>query len=168
MSAAANAREMERPPAIVFRSIFVAVRPILCLLLFAQNHFALAHQLVVQPQAIFIRCRFASRARRAAEQPHACRGLKNVRRKRAAIHIKFNAQIACVGNPGDLVAFIEHDDLRDESNEYGTFSHFFCGQPSSRPPLLIALVQRDDSIFPGKNSCGHRHYTEGPVKRDLV
>jgi hypothetical protein len=23
-----------------------------------------------------------------------------------------------------LVAFIDHDDLRDESNEYGAFSHF--------------------------------------------
>jgi hypothetical protein len=93
-------------------------------LFFAQNHFALAHQLVVQPQAIFIGCCFASGARRAAEETHAGRSLENIRGKRTAVYVKFDAQIPCVRNPGYLVAFIDHDDLRDESNEYGTFSHF--------------------------------------------
>ena len=84
----------------------------------------MAHELVVQPQAVLVCGRFASGARRAAEQPHAGRRLKNVRRKRTPVHIEFNAQIARVGNPGYLVSFIDHDDLRDESNKYGAFSHF--------------------------------------------
>jgi len=92
--------------------------------LFAQNDFALAHELVVQPQAVLIRGRFASGARRAAKQPHAGGRLKNVGRKRTAVYIEFDAQIARVGDPGYLVAFVNHDDLRDESNEYGAFSHF--------------------------------------------
>jgi hypothetical protein len=91
---------------------------------FAQDDFALAHELVVQPHAVLIRGRFASGARRAAEQPHAGRRLINVRRKRTPVHIEFHAQIARVRDPGYLVAFVNHNDLRDESNEYGTFSHF--------------------------------------------
>jgi len=89
-----------------------------------------AHELVVQPQSVLVRSRFASGARRAAEQAHAGRGLKNVRGKRATVHIEFDAQITRIGNPGYLVAFIDHDDLRDESNEYGAFSHFFQVAPT--------------------------------------
>ena len=92
----------------------------------------MAYELVVQPQAVFISGRFTSWARRAAEEPHSCRSLKNVARKRAPVHIEFHAQIARVGNPGDLVAFIDHDNLRDESYEYGTFSHFLCGPSAVR------------------------------------
>ena len=84
----------------------------------------MAHELVVQPQAVLIRCRFASGTRRAAEQPHAGRRLKNVRRKGTSVHVEFDAQIACVRDPRHLVGFIDHDDLRDESNEYRAFSHF--------------------------------------------
>jgi len=97
-----------------------------------------AHELVVQPQAILIGGRFAAGARRAAEQAHAGRRLKNVRGKRAAVHIKFHAQIAGVGNPGYLVAFIDHDNLRNKSNEYGAFSHSLydpCANPAVTPNL---------------------------------
>src|SRR5205823_5144496 len=104
---------------------FAASRSLLSAdLSFSENHFALAHELVVQPQAVLIRGRFAARTWRAAEQPHAGRRLKNVRRKWTPVHIEFHAQIACVGDPGHLVGFVDHDDLRDESNEYGAFSHF--------------------------------------------
>ena len=89
----------------------------------------MAHELVVQPQAVLVGGRFASGARRAAEQPHAGRRLKNVGRKRTPVHIEFDAQIARVGDPGDLVAFIDHDDLRDKSNEYGAFRHFSVWLP---------------------------------------
>ena len=84
----------------------------------------MADQLVVEPQAVFIRRRFAAGSRRAAEQAYARGCLKNVRRKGAAIHVEFDAQIAGVGDPGYLVAFIDNDDLGDKSNEYGAFSHF--------------------------------------------
>jgi len=93
-------------------------------LFFPKNHFAVAYELVVEPQAIFVRRRFAAGTRRAAEQTHAGGRLKHVRRKGAAIHVEFHAQVAGVGDPGDLIAIVENDDLRDESNEYGAFSHF--------------------------------------------
>jgi len=117
----------------------------------------MAHELVVQPQTVFICGCLAARTRRAAEQAHAGRRLKNVRRKRTPVHIEFHSQIACVGDPGNLVAFIKHDDLRNESNEYGTFSHFLCGPCGSGPKLLILSVHSDDSIFSGENSCELRH-----------
>src|SRR5216110_1623198 len=52
---------------------------IFSLLLFSQDDFAVAHELIVQPQTVLVRGRFATGARRAAEQPHAGRRLKNVR-----------------------------------------------------------------------------------------
>src|SRR6266404_2585570 len=93
-------------------------------LFFAEDDFAVTDELVVQPQLVFVGGRFAAWAWRAAEQAHARGRLKNVRRKGTAVHIKFDAQIAGVGDPGDLVAVVEHDGLRDESNEYGAFRHF--------------------------------------------
>src|SRR5260370_31892769 len=98
-------------------------------LFFPENHFALAHELVVEAQTILVGGRFAPGARRAAEQPHAGGRLKNVGRKRTAVHIEFDAQIARVGDPGYLVAFIDHHDLRNKSNEYGAFSHFSVWSP---------------------------------------
>src|SRR5467141_1783862 len=47
--------------------------------LFAQDDFAVPHELIVQPQAVLVGGRLASGARGAAEQPHAGRRLKNVR-----------------------------------------------------------------------------------------
>jgi hypothetical protein len=105
-------------------------------LFFAQDHFALAHELVVQPQTVFIGGRFASGPRRAAKEPHSRRSLKNIGGKRAPVHVEFHAQIAGVGNPGYLVAFIDYDDLGDESYEYGAFSHFLCGPMPCGPMLL--------------------------------
>ncbi len=105
----------------------------------------MADELIVQPQAVLVRGRLASRARRAAEQPHAGRRLKNVRRKRTPVHIKFDAQIARVGDPGYLVAFLDDDDLRDESNEYGAFSHFSMwarGNSGAHAPKLMSLQGR--------------------------
>ena len=84
----------------------------------------MADELIVEPQLVFVGGRFAAGARRAAEQAHARGRLKNVGRKGTAVHIKFDAQIAGVGNPRDLVAVVEHDGLRDETNEYGAFRHF--------------------------------------------
>ena len=84
----------------------------------------MADELIVEPQLVFVGGRFAAGARRAAEQAHARGRLKNVGRKGTAVHIKFDAQIAGVGNPRDLVAVVENDGLWDESNEYGAFRHF--------------------------------------------
>jgi hypothetical protein len=127
-------------------------------LFFAQDDFALAYELVVQPQAVFVGGRLAPRARRTAEQAHASRRLKNVRRKRAAVDIEFYTQIAGVGDPGDLVALINHDDLRDEANEYRAFSHFLLSPHAVVGLILLLLsVHSDDSIFPVKNSCKLPH-----------
>ena len=89
----------------------------------------MADELVVEPQLVFVGGRFAARARGTAEQAHPRGRLKNVRRKGTAVHIKFDAQIAGVGDPGDLVAVVEHDGLRDESNEYRAFRHLFYLTP---------------------------------------
>ena len=84
----------------------------------------MSDELIVQPQLVFIRGRFAAGTWRAAEQAHTGWRLKNIRRKGTAVHVKFDAQIAGVGDPGDLVAVVQHDGLRDETNEYGAFRHF--------------------------------------------
>lgn len=99
-------------------------RALVCRLFFAENHFALAHKLVVEPQAVFVGCCFAAGARRAAHQANPRGRLKNIRRKGAAIHIKFHSQIAGIGNPRNLIAGVDDYRLRNQSNEYGAFSHF--------------------------------------------
>jgi hypothetical protein len=93
-------------------------------LFFTQDDFALAYQLIVEPEAIFIRGTLEADAGRAAQQAHACGSLKNVGRKRAAVDVEFDAKIAGVGDPGDLVSWVEYDDLGYESNKYGTLCHF--------------------------------------------
>src|SRR3977135_1226978 len=80
-----------------------------CPLFLAKDHFAVAHELIVQPQLVFVGGCFAAGPRRAAEQADAGGPLKNVRRKGTAVHIKFDPQIAGVGDPRDLVAVVEHD-----------------------------------------------------------
>src|SRR5260370_28422220 len=90
----------------------------------AQDDFAVAYQLVVQPQTVFICCRLAAWTRRTTEQAHAGRCLKNIRRERTTVHVELHPQIPRVGDPVHLVAFINHDDFRAKSNQYGPFTHF--------------------------------------------
>jgi len=97
-----------------------------------EDDFALADELVVEPEAIFVGGGFRAWPRRAAEQTNAGGRLEDVRGKRAAVHVEFDAQIAGVGEPGDLVAGIEYDDLRNESNEYGAFGHLRCAPQKER------------------------------------
>ena len=104
-------------------------------LFFPEDHFAVANELVVQPKLVFVGGRFAARTWRAAEETHAGGRLKNIRRKGAAIHIKFDAQISGVGDPGDLVAVVEYDRLRDESDKYWAFSHFSLPSGSAREQI---------------------------------
>ena len=84
----------------------------------------MADELVVEPQTVLVRGRFAAGAWRAAQQAHPGGRLKHIRGKGAAVGVEFDAQIARVGDPGNLVAFVEHYNLRNQSNEYGAFSHF--------------------------------------------
>ncbi len=94
------------------------------LLLVAENHFAVPHELVIEPQAVFVTGGFAAGTRRAAQQAHAGGRLKNIRGKRTAVDVKLDAQIASVGNPGNLITGIKDHRLRNQSNQYGAFSHF--------------------------------------------
>ena len=66
--------------------------------------------------------------RQAAEKAHACRRLKNIGGKGAAVDIEFDAKIAGIGDPGDLITGVENDDLWYESNEYGALCHC-CSAP---------------------------------------
>ena len=93
------------------------------LLLLAKDDFTLAYKLVVEPQAVLVGRGFAPGTGRAAEQANAGWRLKHVRGKRAAVHVKFDAQVSRVGNPGDLVAGIQYDRLWNESYENRAFRH---------------------------------------------
>jgi hypothetical protein len=93
-------------------------------LFLAEDNFTLADELVVEPNTILVGGALKTDARRPAEQAHACRSLENIGRKRAAIHVEFDAKIAGVRDPGDLITGIEYNDLRYKSNEYGTLCHF--------------------------------------------
>jgi hypothetical protein len=95
-------------------------------LFFAEDDFTLADELIVEPQAVFVGGTFEAGAWRAAEEADARGRLKNIGRERAAIDVEFDAKIAGVGHPGNLIAGIENDNLGDKSNEYGSLSHFFC------------------------------------------
>lgn len=99
-------------------------------LFIANDDFALAYELVIEPQAVFVRSGLGAGARWAAEQAYASGNLKNVGRERAAVDVEFDAKIAGVRNPRDLIAGIENDDLRNESNEYGAFGHCVFGAAS--------------------------------------
>jgi hypothetical protein len=103
-------------------------------LFFAENDFALTYELIVEPDTILVGGSLEAEAGRAAQQAHACGGLKNVGRKGTAVDVEFDAKIAGVGDPGDLISGIENDHLGYESNKYGALCHFsstpsgFAGQ----------------------------------------
>jgi hypothetical protein len=105
------------------------------LLLLAEDDFALANELIVEPEAVFVGGSLEAGARRAAEKAHSRGRLKDIGGKRAAVDIEFNAQIAGVGDPGDLVAGVENDDLGYESNEYGALCH--CSSAPSRNDGIV-------------------------------
>ena len=107
-----------RVPAFSFAEAFLCTR-----LLVAENDFAVAYELVVEPEAILEGCGFEAGSWWTAEQANAGRRLEDIRGEGATVRVEFDAQVAGVGKPGDLVARIEHDDLRDKSNQYGTFGH---------------------------------------------
>src|ERR1700732_2348331 len=89
-----------------------------------QNDFALAHHLVIQPHSILVITLFRPHSRRTAQQTHPRRRLKHVRRKRAAVHIKLDAQIPRIRNPRNLVPRIQHHRLRDQPHQHRPLSHF--------------------------------------------
>jgi hypothetical protein len=101
-------------------------------LFFAKDDFALAYELIVKPDAILVGGALEAESWRAAQQAHAGRGLKNIGRKGAAVDVEFDAKIAGVGDPGDLISGVENDHLGYESNEYGTLCHFSSAPPGSR------------------------------------
>jgi hypothetical protein len=76
------------------------------LLFLAENDFALAHKLIVEPEPVFVGGSFEADAGRAAQKAHAGRRLKNVGRKGATVDVEFDAKIARVGDPGDLISGI--------------------------------------------------------------
>jgi hypothetical protein len=92
----------------------------------------MADHLVVEPEPIFVGSSFCPGTGRPAEQAHAGRRLKDVGRERASVDVEFNAQVSRVGDPGDLVAVVENDRLRDESDEYGAFCHVMCDPDAMR------------------------------------
>ena len=92
-------------------------------LLVAEEDFAAADELVVDPDAVFVADGFRTEARGASLQTHSGRRLENVRAERAAVHVEFDAKIASIAEPGNLVAGIEHDGFREDPDENGAVSH---------------------------------------------
>lgn len=91
--------------------------------LFAEENFAAAYELVVDPQAVLEGAGFGAGARRAGLQAHASRRLKNIGGKRAAIDVEFDAQVAGVADPGDLITGIKDHDFGENSHENWAFGH---------------------------------------------
>jgi hypothetical protein len=94
-------------------------------LLIAENHFALADQLVIQPQPVFKSCAFNPGPGRTAQQPHACRSLKYIGGKWAPVSVELDPEIPSVRQPGDLVAIIKHHNLGNYAYKYRPLSHYF-------------------------------------------
>ncbi len=91
--------------------------------LVAKLHFAAADQLIVNPQAVLVGAGFGAGAWRAGLQAHARGSLENIRGERATVHVEFDAQIAGVADPGDLISGIENYNFWKYTNENGTFGH---------------------------------------------
>ena len=89
----------------------------------AEKHFASTDELVVDPDAILVADGFRTWTGRARKQTHARGRLKHIRRKRAAVGIKFHAQIAGVRNPADLISGIENHGLGNQAHQDGAFGH---------------------------------------------
>ena len=84
--------------------------------LFTQEHFAAADELIVDPHSVLVAGRPRTGPGRTSQQAHPRRGLKNIRSERAAVHVKFHAQISRFAIPGDLVSGIEHDGFWENSD----------------------------------------------------
>jgi hypothetical protein len=97
---------------------------LLGVLFLAEDDLTLADELIVEPNTILVGGALKTDTRWPAEQAHTCRGLENIGRKRATVDVEFDAKIAGVRDPGDLITGIEYNDLGYESNKYGTLCHF--------------------------------------------
>lgn len=91
--------------------------------LLAKENLAAADQLVVDPYAVFVADRLGAGTRRAGQQPHTGRRLKDVGAEGAAVGVKFDAEIAGVAKPGDLVTGIENDCFGENPNQHRAVGH---------------------------------------------
>jgi hypothetical protein len=89
----------------------------------AEEHFAAADELVVDPDAVLIADGFRPGAGRTGLQAHSRRSLKNIGAERAAVGIEFNAEVAGFAEPGNLIAGIEDDGFWKNPNINGAVSH---------------------------------------------
>jgi hypothetical protein len=92
-------------------------------LLVAEENFAATDELVIDPDAVFVADGFRTGARGTSLQAHSGRCLENVRAERAAVRVEFDAKIAGIAEPGNLVAGIEHDGFGEDPDENGAVSH---------------------------------------------
>jgi hypothetical protein len=92
-------------------------------LLVAEEDFAAADELVVDPDAVLVADGFRTGARGTSLQAHSGRRLEHVRAEWAAVDVEFDAKIASIAEPGNLVAGIEHDGFGEDPDENGAVSH---------------------------------------------
>ena len=91
--------------------------------LIAEQDFAAANELFIDPQTILVSADFGAGAWWTGLQAHANRSLKYIGAKRATVYIEFDAQIASIADPGYLIAGIEDHYFGEDTNENGTFGH---------------------------------------------
>jgi len=92
-------------------------------LLVSEENLTAADELVVDPDAVFVADGFRTGARGTSLQAHSGRGLEHVRAEWAAVDVEFDAKIASIAEPGNLVAGIEHDGFGEDPDENGAVSH---------------------------------------------
>ena len=94
-----------------------------CWGLVAEQDFTPAHELIVNPEAVFVARGLGAGARRAGLHAHPGGSLENVGRERAAVGVELDAQVAGIADPGDLIAGIKHHDFGEYTNENRAFGH---------------------------------------------
>jgi hypothetical protein len=89
----------------------------------ADEHFAVREDDVIERETVPVRAGIQAGANGSADQTDSGRSLKNIRRKRAALRVEFDLQVAGVGIPDSLVAGIEYHYLGNYAYQHIFFSH---------------------------------------------
>ena len=91
--------------------------------LFAEEDFAAANELVVDPDAVFVADGLGTRPSGAGLKTHSRWRLKNIGTEGTAVDIEFDAQVAGIAEPGNLVAGLKNNDFGENTDEDRTVSH---------------------------------------------
>jgi len=89
----------------------------------AEKDFAVGDDLFVDREAVFVGAGREAGAESAAHETDSGRGLEDIGRKRRALGIELDFDVAGVGKPDDLLAGIEREHFGENSDEDKFFRH---------------------------------------------